>query len=131
MQKLLLNGTWTLEIPGSGFGMVSASVPGSVYHDLLNAQLIPDPFYRDNEMDALKLMDNDFHYSRIFHVTEDLLGCDTLLLRCEGLDTIAEIYINGTAAGSADNMHRIWEYDVRKLLRPGENTISIRFAPPT
>lgn len=131
MQKLLLNGTWTLEIPGSGFGMVSASVPGSVYHDLLNAQLIPDPFYRDNEMDALKLMDNNFHYSRAFHVTEDLLDCDALLLRCEGLDTIAEIYINGTAAGSADNMHRIWEYDVRKLLRPGENTISIRFASPT
>ena len=131
MQKLLLNGTWTLEIPGSGFGMVSASVPGSVYHDLLNAQLIPDPFYRDNEMDALKLMDNNFHYSRAFHVTEDLLDCDALLLRCEGLDTIAEIYINGTAAGSADNMHRIWEYDVRKLLRPGENTISIHFASPT
>ena len=131
MQKLSLNGTWTLEIPGSGFGMVSASVPGSVYHDLLNAQLIPDPFYRDNETDALKLMDNNFHYSRAFHVTEDLLDCDALLLRCEGLDTIAEIYINGTAAGSADNMHRIWEYDVRKLLRPGENTISIRFASPT
>ena len=131
MQKLSLNGTWTLEIPGSGFGMVSASVPGSVYHDLLNAQLIPDPFYRDNEMDALALMDNDFHYSRSFTVAEELLRCDALLLRCEGLDTIAEIYINGTAAGSADNMHRIWEYDVRKLLQPGENTISIRFASPT
>lgn len=131
MQKLSLNGTWTLEIPGSVFGPVPARVPGSVYHDLLNAQLIPDPFYRDNEMDALKLMDNDFLYSRSFSVDEELLRCDAVLLRCEGLDTIATISVNGTPAGFADNMHRIWEFDVRQLLHPGENTIRVHLASPT
>ena len=131
MRKLSLNGAWTLQIPGSGFGSVPACVPGSVYHDLLNAQLIPDPFYRDNEMDALKLMDNDFLYSRSFSVDEELLRCDAVLLRCEGLDTIATISVNGTPAGFADNMHRIWEFDVRQLLRPGENTIRVHLASPT
>jgi len=131
MRKLPLNGPWTLEIPGSDFGSVPASVPGSVYHDLLTAGLIPDPFYRDNEMDALALMDNDFHYSRGFTADEALLGCDAVLLRCEGLDTIATVLVNGSVAGLADNMHRIWEFDIAPLLRPGENTIAVHFASPT
>lgn len=131
MKKLSLNGAWTLEIPGSTFGQVSASVPGSVYHDLLTAGLIPDPFYRDNEMDALKLMEHDFIYSRSFCVDENLLESDAVLLRCEGLDTLAAITVNNTDAGAADNMHRIWEFDIKSLLHPGENTIAVRFASPT
>lgn len=131
MKTLSLNGSWTLEIPGSAFGRVPATVPGSVYHDLLTAGKIPDPFYRDNEMEALKLMENDFHYSRSFSVEEALLNSDAVLLRCDGLDTIATIYINGQAAGVANNMHRIWEFDVKALLHGGENTIAVHFASPT
>ena len=131
MKKLSLNGSWNLEIPGSNFGNVSAQVPGSVYHDLLTNGLMEDPFYRDNEMKALKLMDNEFVYSRSFPVEEALLDSDAVLLRCEGLDTIAEIYINQHLVGLANNMHRIWEYDVKKALCPGENTITVRFASPT
>ncbi len=131
MRKLSLNGSWSLEIPGSNFGNVSAQVPGSVYHDLLTNGLMEDPFYRDNEMKALALMDNDFVYSRVFDVPEELLRCDAVLLRCEGLDTIATVYINDQVVGLANNMHRIWEFDIRGALRPGENTILVRFASPT
>jgi len=131
MKKLLLNGTWKLEIPGTSYGNVSASVPGSVYHDLYTADLMPDPFYRDNEMEALALMDHDFHYTRTFCVREDLLECDAVLLRCEGLDTVASVYVNGACVGLANNMHRIWEFDVKKVLRVGENTVEVRFASPT
>lgn len=131
MKTLALNGQWTLEIPGSQFPVVSAAVPGSVYHDLLTAELIPDPFYRDNEMSALKLMDNDFVYSRSFLLESELLNADKVLLRAEGLDTIATVYINSTLAGTACNMHRIWEFDVKNLLIPGENTIMVHFSSPT
>ena len=131
MKKLSLNGSWSLEISGIGFGNVSAQVPGSVYHDLLQNGLMEDPFYRDNEMKALALMDNDFIYSRSFEVSGELLNSDAVLLRCEGLDTIATVRINGEVVGLANNMHRIWEFDVKKYLHPGENTISVRFASPT
>ena len=131
MKKLLLNGIWTLEIPKIAFGQVPASVPGSVYHDLLQNGLMEDPFYRDNEMKALALMDNDFVYSRSFTVSGELLNSDAVLLRCEGLDTIATVCINGEVAGLANNMHRIWEFDVKQYLHSGENTISVRFASPT
>lgn len=131
MKTLSLNGSWTLEIPGSEFGSVPATVPGSVYHDLLTAGKIPDPFYRDNEMDALKLMEYDFHYSRGFFVEEGLLESDALVLHCDGLDTLATVSINGQLAGAANNMHRVWEFDVKKLLHAGENTIAVHFASPT
>ncbi len=131
MKTISLNGAWTLEIPASAFGAVPAAVPGSVYHDLLTAGCIEDPFWRDNETEALKLMENDFVYSRRFEVGADLLGCESVILRCEGLDTLAEIRVNGALAGTAENMHRIWEYDVKSLLREGENDISVRFASPT
>ena len=131
MKRVTLNGAWTLEIPGSSFPIVPATVPGSVYHDLLAAGQIPDPFYRDNEMEALKLMDNDFVYSRIFTIDSGLLEADQVLLRAEGLDTIADITVNGQSIGSAYNMHRIWEFDVKSVLLAGENTISVHFSSPT
>ena len=131
MKQLSLNGPWTLDIPGSAFMAVPADVPGSVYHDLLAAGRIPDPFYRDNETEALKLMEYDFHYSRAFQVDGELLDCGAVLLRCEGLDTLAAVYINGAEAGRADNMHRTWEFDVKDLLREGENNIAVHFASPT
>ena len=76
MKRQSLNGEWTLTIPGSGFPETAATVPGSVYHDLLKAGLIPDPFYRNNEDEALKIMEYDFVYSRTFAVSADLLNSD-------------------------------------------------------
>ena len=131
MKKQSLNGAWTLEIPGSAFGSVPARVPGSVYHDLLTAGMIPDPFYRDNELQALQLMENEFHYRRSFTADAELLKSDRVLLRCEGLDTLAEIYLNDRLVGRADNMHRIWEFDAKDALHEGENRIEVRFASPT
>ena len=131
MKRLSLNGAWSLEIPGSGCGIVPATVPGSVYCDLLANGLMEDPFYRDNEMKALALMDNDFHYSRTFSVDGALLESDAVLLRCEGLDTVASVYINGKHVGDANNMHRTWEFDVKDILQPGENTVQVQITSPT
>ena len=131
MKKLSLNSAWMLDIPDTSYCSVPAQVPGSVYHDLLCANLISDPFYRDNETEALKLMEHDFLYTRSFAVPASLLACDAVLLRCEGLDTLAEIFLNGSSVGHADNMHRVWEFDAKPFLKEGGNQIVIRFASPT
>lgn len=131
MEKHTLNGAWLLDIPGSPFPRIPASVPGSVYHDLLTAGQIPDPFYRDNENEALKIMDHDFVYSRSFHVPAALLQNDAVILRCEGLDTLAAITVNGTVVGAAENMHRTYEFDVKGVLKAGENQITVKFNSPT
>lgn len=131
MKTLSLNGAWLLDIPGSQFPRVNAAVPGSVYHDLLTAGQISDPFYRDNENEALKIMDHDFIYSRDFEVSPELLSCDRVLLRCEGLDTLATVTVNGTQVGTANNMHRTWEFDVKGVVKAGRNHICVKFDSPT
>ncbi len=131
MLSCSLNGSWTLSVAGGPWQCVSATVPGSVYHDLLQNGLIPDPFYRDNEMEALAIMDNDFLYTRTFQADDALLSGERVLLHCQGLDTLAEITINGIPVGKANNMHRIWEFDVKAALHAGENTIAVKFLSPT
>ncbi len=110
---------------------IPASVPGSVYNDLLNAGMIDDPYYRDNENFALELMKNDFEYKGEFNVNaDDLAASDEVILRFNGLDTLADITLNGKSLASTDNMHRIWEYPVKDLLLPGVNELVILFHSP-
>jgi len=130
MKTLSLNGPWTLDIPGTDYLSVPAEVPGSVYHDLLAAGRIDDPFYRDNENRALPLMEHDFVYTRSFCVPEELSACPAVLLHFDGLDTLASVTLNGALLGSADNMHRVWEWDVKKFLVPGENHLLVRIDSP-
>ena len=125
-----LDGEWTLCRLKTG-EILPARVPGSVYSDLLRAEKMEDPFWRDNELQATRIMDEDFEYRRGFTADAELLGCRRVLLECKGLDTIAELRINGNLIGRAKNMHCTWEYDVKAFLNAGENEISVRFFSPT
>ncbi|MDR2757994.1 MAG: glycoside hydrolase family 2 protein [Spirochaetaceae bacterium] len=107
-----------------------ARVPGSVYNDLLVNKKMDDPYWRDNEDRALALMENDFEYVNAFTPSPELLGSSRAVLRCEGLDTLADLYLNGDFLGKADNMHRTWEYEVKDRLKPGENSLRIVFHSP-
>ena len=108
-----------------------AAVPGSVYNDLLNAGQMEDPYWRDNEMPALGLMDNDFEYRSAFDAEGDILkDADEVILRFNGLDTLADITLNGTKLGSVNNMHRTWEYPVKTLLKESGNELVIVFHSP-
>ncbi|MDR2631402.1 MAG: glycoside hydrolase family 2 protein, partial [Spirochaetaceae bacterium] len=110
---------------------LNAKVPGSVYNDLLLNKKMEDPFWRDNEDTALAIMENDFEYVTSFTPSPELLGCSRVLLRCEGLDTLADLYLNGKILGKADNMHRTWEYEVKGRLTGGKNTLRVVFHSPT
>ncbi len=123
MKQLDLNGTWRLI--GAGYDC-TGTVPGSVYSFLLDNGLMEDPYYRQNELEALKLMEHEFTFSRTFDFVPT---GDRVLLHCDGLDTLCDIYINGEHVGYTDNMHRTYEFDVTELLTEGENEIVIVFHP--
>lgn len=123
-----LNGQWSLRQSGKDEA-VPATVPGNVHTDLLAAGKIPDPFHRDNEEKLQWIGAATWIYSRSFDVPASLLELRNVVLRCEGLDTIAEVRVNGKKAGFADNMFRVWEFDVRELLKPGKNLIEVTFLP--
>lgn len=138
MLKMDLNGIWKLNILGADEAMIpaegiDAKVPGSVYEALLEQKLIPDPYYRDNELKVLPLMENDFSFTRDFRVTEEMFSYDALLLRFDGIDTLADIYLNGEYLGCAYNMHRIWEFDLllSDALKEGMNQLKVTLRSPT
>ncbi|MDD3819212.1 MAG: glycoside hydrolase family 2 protein, partial [Actinomycetota bacterium] len=125
-----LNGKWRMKDTG-GKHWIEAQVPGTVFSDLLREGLIEDPFYRDNEDKAIELSYNDYIYTRKFNITPCMFKKDKILLYCEGLDTLAEIKINGRLLAKTDNMHRRYEFDVKAFLREGRNDIHITFYSPT
>ena len=132
MKRQTLSGFWDLEFLGdSPFAgeTLRAAVPGSVYSALLDCGKMPDPFWRDNELGALKLMDYDFLFCRRFDL--ETRGTGKLLLICEGLDTICDLELNGEYLGRADNMHRTWEFDITKTARPRGNELRLTFRSPT
>ena len=129
MEKLSLNGQWNMRPVGES-AWHDAQVPGSVYGDFLCDGTIPDPFYRENELEAFALMDKDYEYRRSFTADSSLLSCQRVVLQCEGLDTLAHVFLNGVEIGYADNMHITWEWDVKTALRPGKNELLIRFDSP-
>lgn len=126
MKRFSLNGKW--EMNGGGYNCFGA-VPGSVYSFLLDNGLMPDPHYRDNELKVAEIIKNDFTFSRDF--TFENPDKNKILLRCEGLDTLCDLSINGEKVGYTDNMHRTYEFDVTDLLVDGNNSISATFYSPT
>lgn len=123
MKKILLNGEWELE--GNGY-RCKGVVPGSVYSFLLGSRLMDDPYYRDNETQALEIANHVYTFSREFTVE----ATDApVYLCCEGLDTLAEIFINGVSIAKTKNMHRAYRFPVTDYLKTGTNEIKIVFSP--
>ena len=90
MKHQLLPRDWKMSRRGSG-DWLPARVPGSVYGDLLANGRMEDPYYRDNEWRALEIIKDDFEYVTHFSVPEEYLREEKVLLRFEGIDTIAGI----------------------------------------
>lgn len=110
---------------------VLAAVPGSVYNDLLENGLMEDPYYRDNELKALKIMENDFEYVTVFSAPEEILRKEKVLLHFDGIDTVADIYLNNQWIAYVENMHRTWEFSVKELLKPKDNELKVVLHSPT
>src|SRR5258705_2335264 len=107
-----------------------ATVPGCVHTDLLKNKLIEGPFYRGNESKLQWIGKKDWEYRMSFTVKPELLSREQLELVFEGLDTYANVFLNDQHLLDADNMFRTWRVDSKRALKPGLNTLRIRFRSP-
>ncbi len=123
MERFELNGKWKIT---SKTYATEGDMPGSVYATLLEKGLMEDPFYRDNEAKALAIMDEEFTLAKEFDYTKKL---DNILLVCEGIDTLCNLYINGKFVAHTNNMHRAYYLDVTQYLVDGKNEIKAVFPP--
>jgi beta-mannosidase len=116
MKQLPLNGRWQFrQAAKEDDPWQTATVPGCAHTDLLDNQLIPDPYYRDNEHQVSWVGEADWVYRRSFVVESDLLQHAEVVLHCAGLDTLATILLNGTEVGQTNNQFRTWEFAVKQL----------------
>lgn len=125
-QVCTLHSDWTFCQVGDTLWS-DAKVPGTIHQDLLNHNRIPNPFYGMNE-EAVQWVENeDWMYRTSFVVTEEQLNRDAAVLELDGLDTYADVFLNGALILRSDNMFVGHKVPVKSVLRKGENRLLIRF----
>lgn len=127
-RQIPLHDNWTFSQVGSDQSY-SASVPGVVHLDLQMLKQIPDPFYGNNEKEVQWIENENWQYQLQFDL-EDMDTGKNYELIFEGLDTYAEVSLNGQSILSADNMFRQWRIDVGSKLKKTNNRLRILFKSP-
>ena len=104
------------------------TVPGTVHTDLLANKLIPDPYYRDNESKLQWIDKADWEYKTVFNVDAKTFDKKNIELIFDGLDTYADVFLNGKLILQADNMFRGWTVNVKPFIKRTNNLVLIKFA---
>ncbi len=117
-----LGGEWRLL---GGAHDVAFAMPGDVVSALHRAGVIPDPYHGRNEYDCRWISAQDWVVRRVFD--HDGGPCDLVIA---GLDTVAEVRINGHLVLEAANAHRRWRVDMTGQVWPGQNCIEITLRSP-
>ena len=128
-----LGGPWWFRQAGAGGASpdwLPATVPGCVHTDLLANRRIPDPFVGTNEKDLQWIEKADWEYKTTLVADEALLARERVELVWKGLDTFAEVFVNGASVLTAHNMFRQWAVDIKARLHPGDNELLVHFRSP-
>ncbi len=120
--KIDLKGKWKLDT--ADFGVLDANVPGSLLNELLNKNLIVDPFVGTNETIVREYLKKDYTYYRNFVLDNDDLKRHNYLF-FDSIDTIADIYINDFLVFKNMDMHLRERVLIDNSILKIENTIRI------
>lgn len=142
--SILLDGQWKLYIAANrkyrealtdvteekhllekNINAIDATVPGNFELDMQKAGLIDDLFFDDNILEELKLEDRHLFYVKKFNIEED---ADNFALQFDGVDTVAEYFLNGEKIGESANMHITHTFDAKNL-KLGENELLVHIFP--
>jgi len=129
MRRLDLTGEWTVRRESSK-KIYKAVVPGCLHADLLAAQEIPDPFIGRNLQDVAWVAEESWTYENSF-TCDDLSDFSRVLLSLEGVEGVAAVSLNGQKLGKTEALAQRSEFDVKKHVKVGKNTLSLAFEPPT
>lgn len=107
-----------------------AQVPGVIHTDLMANGIIEDPFFRLNERGVQWVDKEDWMYETRFDLSDDILKKKNIRLYFKGLDTYADVYLNGQKILAADNMFREWKVDIKDKVKAKDNKLEILFISP-
>ena len=136
MKKIVLNKNWKFKVSdvsrelGKFTKWMSCSVPGTVHTDLLELGLIEDPFFEDNELKLQWISNCDWIYKTSFDLPDEFKSDSPVIIVFEGLDTIAEVWLNKEQIGNFNNMFRRYELDITSKIKDKNNELEIKFTSP-
>ena len=136
--RISLNGSWDLEFweqegeavtdPAAVASLkttkLASTVPGNVELDLLAAGMIKDPSVGNNIYELRPYEFCQWMYSKTFTAPELKEG-QRFILDFEGIDCLADIWLNGERVGSAENAMIAHEYDVTGKVKAGVNKLQV------
>ncbi len=128
IQKQYIHQSWKFKHADS-IQWHKAVVPGVIHTDLFNNDLIPDPFFGDNEKQLQWIESEEWVYETTFEIEKSQLNKEHIHLVFKGLDTYAKIILNGKVLGLASNMFVNYDYDVKPYIEKN-NTLRVEFLPP-
>ena len=112
----------------------NASVPGGVWDNLHRAQLVGDPLYRTNDLVYANVTTQGpdikgWTFKKVFDCPAAVANSkSTVMLEFGGLQTLAEVVLNGKHLLSADNMFRFQRAVVPVgLLKTAGNVLTVDF----
>jgi len=134
-EQLLLNGQWLLSDNDINFtGLLDESkvqwigqpVPGDIHQGLIAAGKIKEPLLGLNFFDCFWTEKRSWWYKKIFNIPARWLKAELIELELNGLDSNAEIFLNGNHIGSHKNAFRPFIADVKRYIKSGDNVLLVR-----
>ena len=116
---------WDFEYNGD---WLKADVPGNNFSDLLDQNIIPDPFYGTNEDSVQWVSEREWVYRSNFKLSKDFLLKEKHEIIFHGLDTYSSVYLNDSLILNANNMFRKWNVPLKGILKE-TNTLVVKFQP--
>lgn len=121
---------WQYQMLGDSL-WTACTVPSLVQDELIKAGKLPDPHYRANEPLVQWPSQEDWIYRTSFVLSTDALSANKKhFLELDGVDTYADVYINGSHLGCTSNMFLAYRYDITPHITSGENTIIVHIYSP-
>ncbi len=108
---------------------IDATAPGDTHLALQAAGRIGNPFALGGEEACAWIGGWEWWWRTDFEAAPVGQG-ERLILTFEGLDTFAEIWLNGEPLGHCDNMFVHASFDIGDRLRAGVNQLAVAFTPP-
>ncbi len=108
---------------------IAATVPGDVHWDLERSGRIPPIYYGLNAQKIGWVAGKEWWYRKTFATPQQWQG-KTVHLRFDGVDYLADVWLNGQPLGRHEGQFTPFEYDVTKLLRRDrENVLAVLIHP--
>jgi len=108
----------------------SATIPGCVHLDLFANDLIPNPFFRLNESQLQWISNENWTYRLTFQPSSKVLSKKNIEILLHGLDTYADVNLNGTNVICANNMFHPWSAEIKDIINAGDNELLVQFRSP-